>query len=262
MTQAKPARRLRKAAPKPPRPATSFAPAPTRARRDGWTPDRQIAFIDALAASGCVKEACATIGISPRSAYALRARIDAQGFRLAWDAALDYAIRRLSDECLSRALNGVAVPHYFQGQQVGEHRRYDNRLAMFLLRYRDPLHYAATLDRMVYDGHVEGAAIRLAKARDRAEDEAHGVADQDCAPDAPPFTVTPITEEQARQDEEALVRSNAPIRGSQARRTRLQEQRAQRCHEELAERRATERADLVAAIARLSGKSASGGDVV
>jgi hypothetical protein len=258
MTQAGPARRLRKAAPKPPRSATPFAPAPTRARHDGWTPERQIAFIDALAESGCVAEACATIGIAPRSAYRLRARVDAQGFRLAWDAALDYAIRRLSDACLSRALHGEPVPHYFRGEQVGEHRRYDNRLAIFLLRYRDPLRYAATLDQMVYEGHVEGAAIRLAKARDRAEGEAHGIAAGEFEPDAAPFATTPIAEEQARQVEEALVRSKAPIHGSYERRERLRKRRADLWEKEHGDRDAEARALLTAEIARLSGEGKAG----
>jgi hypothetical protein len=162
----------------------------------------------------------------------------------------------------------VAVPHFFQGEQVGEHRRYDNRLAMFLLRYRDPLRYAATLDRMVYDGDVEGAAIRFSKARDRAEGEAHGVADQDFEPVSPPFAITPILEatareeeEAAREEEEALVRSNAPIRGSQERRARLQARRAEARAEDWAGQQASLRAMLVAEIARHSGEGASGGDV-
>lgn len=211
-----------------PKPARApFTPVATRARRDGWTPERQIAFLDALAESGCVTEACASVGLSPRAAYTLRARVDAQAFRLAWDAAVDYAIRRLSDVCLSRALHGEPVPHFFKGEQVGEHRRYDNRLAMFLLRYRDPLRYAATLDQMVYTGDVEGAAIRLAKAKDRAADEAWGVTDTEFAPEpeTPPYTTVPIAEERARQAEQALVESDAPIYGDSDRRYKLNARR-------------------------------------
>lgn len=184
-----------------------------------------MAFLDALAASGCVAEACASVGKSRQAAYALRARVDAQAFRLAWDAALDYAIRRLSDECLSRAMNGVPVPHFFRGEKVGEHRRYDTRLAIFLLRYRDPLRYAATLDRMVYSGDVEGAAIRLSRHRDRAESEAWGVADFDDPIENAPFQMVPLSEEQVRQDEEALIRSDAPIYGDSDRRRRLSQRR-------------------------------------
>ena len=34
----------------------TFTPVPLRARHDGWTPETQTAFIEALAESGCVTE--------------------------------------------------------------------------------------------------------------------------------------------------------------------------------------------------------------
>ena len=142
-----------------------FEPARPRARFDGWTPERQADFIQALAESACVAEACRAVGMSERSAYALRARPDAISFRNAWDTALDYAVRRLSDAALSRALNGVAVPVFYQGEQIGERRYFDERLAMFLLRYRDPLRYGKWLDRQDWRGHPESRALDLAEAR-------------------------------------------------------------------------------------------------
>src|SRR3546814_14820256 len=75
----------------------AFDPAPVRPRRDGWTADKQIAFVEALAACGCVEEACGAVGVSRMSAYRLRARADAQSFRYAWAFALDHAIGRLGD---------------------------------------------------------------------------------------------------------------------------------------------------------------------
>ena len=233
--------------PKPPahpRPAPSprpFTPVATRPRHDGWTPEKQSGFIDALTASGCVHEACAAVGMSRQSAYLLRTRPDAQGFRLAWDAALDVAIRRLSDECYSRALNGVPVPHFYKGEQVGEHRRYDNRLATFLLRYRDPLRYAATLDQMVYDGHPEAAALGLARARDRMMDEAYGVADAEPVAQLPPFAAEPVHDALARQKGE-LRHAAERRRRAEAARTeedtrRQQEAFARRLAEEEAARR-------------------------
>ena len=141
-----------------------FDAVPLRRRVDGWTPDRQAAFIQALAETACVADACKAVGMSERSAYALRARPEAVSFRNAWDAALDYAIRRLSDAALSRALHGVAVPKYFRGEQIGEVRHYDERLTMFLLRYRDPLRYGKFLDRAEHRGHQEGAALTLLEA--------------------------------------------------------------------------------------------------
>ena len=214
--------------PAPARPA--FTPVATRARHDGWTPEKQVRFVEALAESGCVTEACGAVGMSKQSAYTLRMRTDAQGFRVAWDAALDLAIRRLSDECYSRALHGEVIPHFYQGAQIGEHRRYDNRLAMFLLRYRDPLRYAATLDQMVYAGHPETAAIAFARARERVRDEAHGLDPADVsiatmAADGPPFATTPVFTEAVRQKEQAQVEGDGPVGGSHTRRNRILEKR-------------------------------------
>ncbi len=149
-----------------------FEPARPRPRLDGWTPNRQVAFIQALAESGCVAEACGAVGMSERSAYALRARIDAISFRNAWEVALDYAIRRLGDATLSRALHGVAVPVFYRGEQVGERRHYDERLAMFLLRYRDPLRYGKWNDQREWRGHPEGPAFELNEAIEAVREDA------------------------------------------------------------------------------------------
>lgn len=143
----------------------SFMPVMTRQRHDGWTPERQCEFIAALGESGCVTDACRRVGMSTEAAYALRRRYDAVDFRLAWDAALDYAVRRLSDAALSRAIHRVAVPHYYKGEVVGEHRRFDEGLTRFILRYRDPLTYAKSWDQApVVRGHAEDFAKRLAVA--------------------------------------------------------------------------------------------------
>lgn len=172
----------------------TFNPVVTRHRHDGWTPERQCDFIEALGECGCVLDACRRVGMSSESAYALRRRYDAIDFRLAWDAALDYAVRRLSDAALSRAIHGVAVPHYYKGEIVGEHRRFDEGLTRFLLRYRDPLTYAKSWDaRPIVDGHPEQEAERLAVATDMIRDDrsrtmyeqehaaAQAVADAECA---------------------------------------------------------------------------------
>ncbi len=119
-----------------------FEPIALRQRHDGFTPLRQVEFLDALAESGCVDEACRSVGVSRSAAYALRNRIHAARFRLAWDAALDMAIQRLYGAALSRAINGVARPIFYQGKQVGERRYYDERLTQFLLRARDPANFA------------------------------------------------------------------------------------------------------------------------
>ncbi|MGN6279865.1 MAG: hypothetical protein ACTHM8_14235 [Sphingomonas sp.] len=173
------------------RPIPDFTPVATRHRHDGWTAERQVAFIEALAESGCVEESCKHVGRSATSAYALRRRIDAQSFRIAWEAALDYAVRRLSDAAFSRALHGVSRPVFYQGEQIGERRHYDERLTMFILRYRDPARYGAWLDGMIATRHPDGAAIQLAKLVDRARDDAEAFEDGRPRPKHKPIFLGP-----------------------------------------------------------------------
>lgn len=118
-----------------------FTPVPVRPRHDGWSPERQVAFLQLLAECGCVREAARGVGLSVESAYRLVRRPDAQSFRLAWKLAVEVATERLSDAVLSRAIHGVEVPHFFAGERIGTHRKYDERLAMFILRARMPEQY-------------------------------------------------------------------------------------------------------------------------
>lgn len=133
----------------PPRPAAprsskrravpdDYVLVPLRHRHDGWTPDRQLDFIEALAQTACLTEAAKAVGLSKAAAYKLRARPDAQAFRLAWDAAIDFAMAQLVDAAVGRAIHGVAVPIFFQGEQVGERREYPEHLAMFLMAAHAP----------------------------------------------------------------------------------------------------------------------------
>src|SRR5688500_16357126 len=64
-----------------------FYPVPLRARRDGWTVQRQTDFLGYLAETGSVMAAAETVGMSRKAAYALRARPGAESFAAAWDAA-------------------------------------------------------------------------------------------------------------------------------------------------------------------------------
>ena len=66
--------------------APSFVPVPVRARRDGWTAERQVAFIAALARTGCIGKAARAAGMSRESAYRLRRRKGAESFAAAWDS--------------------------------------------------------------------------------------------------------------------------------------------------------------------------------
>lgn len=57
-------------------------------RKDGWTPARQLAFLDALAATRSVTKAAAAAEMSRESAYRLRDRRDGALFAAIWDVAL------------------------------------------------------------------------------------------------------------------------------------------------------------------------------
>lgn len=57
-------------------------------RKDGWTAERQLRFLDALTATRSVVKAAAAAGISRESAYRLRARRNGGLFAVLWDRAL------------------------------------------------------------------------------------------------------------------------------------------------------------------------------
>ena len=164
----------RRRAPKPRKPVQprAFVPVPGCQRSDGWTPERQVAFIEALAQSGCVTEACAAVGMSRQAAYRLRTDPRAASFRLAWERALTVAIRRVADNAYSRALNGVVTPIFFQGEQVGERVRHDERLVMFLMRYRDTHYYGRARDSQMPKPDLDEAAQDLDDALQAVEGDA------------------------------------------------------------------------------------------
>jgi hypothetical protein len=121
-----------------------FTPVPRQCERhDGWTPERQRAFIEALADTGSVAAACKAVNMAQRGAYFLRRQPGAETFRKAWEAALQLGVQRIEDVVMDRALNGVEEPLYSYGKLVGTRTRYNDRLLMFILRNRAPERFAA-----------------------------------------------------------------------------------------------------------------------
>ena len=113
-------------------------------RHDGWTPERQRGFIEALADTGSVCAAAHAVNMAPEGAYQLRRHEEAHEFRQAWEAALALGVQRLEDVAMERALHGVEVPVYSDGKLVGTRRVYNDRLTMFLLRNRAGKRFAAS----------------------------------------------------------------------------------------------------------------------
>lgn len=116
-------------------PLPDFAPVPRKHRHDGWTPERQRAFIEALADTGSVSRAAAQVNMSPEGAYYLRRQPGAEGFRRAWEAALDFGVARMKDIAFERAIEGYLVPCFVGGKLIGWRRKYNDRLLMFCLRH-------------------------------------------------------------------------------------------------------------------------------
>jgi hypothetical protein len=66
--------------------STPHTPQRRRARHDGWTPERQLRFLQVLARTRCVTRAAAHVRMSRESAYRLRSRVGCELFALAWDS--------------------------------------------------------------------------------------------------------------------------------------------------------------------------------
>lgn len=125
-------------------PLLGFAPYVHRApRRNSITPDRQRAFIAALAATGIVTQAARRIGVSLEALYKLRNQAGAEGFAQAWDVAVDRGMARLEDCALERAIAGEERLVMHEGAVVATWRRYDTQLLVFLLRNRRGQRYGA-----------------------------------------------------------------------------------------------------------------------
>jgi hypothetical protein len=97
-----------------------------RRRHDGWTPDRQAAFVAARAAGASIAVAAAGVGMSRRAVYRLRAHPAGAGIAATWPtpmlpsegaALLDDTLAAIglsevdlamTDAALIRAMNKIA----------------------------------------------------------------------------------------------------------------------------------------------------------
>ena len=112
----------------------AFHPVPVAARRDGWTPRRQAAFVGMLAETGSVEAACRAVGMGRESAYRLRKRPGAAGFAAAWDAArgkphpaVDLSSAKATGLCAAyRARMGLLQVVMERGRCAGTYWKEDN----------------------------------------------------------------------------------------------------------------------------------------
>jgi hypothetical protein len=146
--------------------AYRWVPVLRKPRADGWTSQRQVDFIAALADTGCVKQAARKIGMNARSCYRLRRAPGAENFAAAWDTALSHAARKLVDLAFERAIHGSDEPVFDRdGHRVGRRMRQNDRLLMFLLRAYMPERFRhAHRDRRAPDEPLPAPAAPMAEA--------------------------------------------------------------------------------------------------
>ncbi len=116
----------------------AFTPADLRARHDGWTPEKQVAFVEALADTGIIRAAAARVKMTPQSVSRLRRRKDARAFDLACRTAEQIGRRGIVSVAWERAIEGTIRRHYFHGELKSEERVYSERLLIALLNRLPP----------------------------------------------------------------------------------------------------------------------------
>jgi hypothetical protein len=156
-------------------------PARTQ-RHDGWTPDRQRVFLDAVAEGFSTERACQITGLSPSSAYAFKKRANGRAFALAWRAAQLLGRDRIADTMMARAIDGYTETVTRANGDVIERHRFDNRLAMQMLtrldrmaQADDPAACAANADARAVAGEFD-AFLDLLDADAPAARAAHFLA--------------------------------------------------------------------------------------
>lgn len=131
----------RRPSPPPPPPPPKADPAERLrvhvARGDRWNKPKMAEFLRQLASTHSVSAAARAVGMHRRSAYKLRARLKGQPFDIAWEAAFRHGYDDLAHAALELALEGEDVPHYYQGELKGTHRKRNPQLMVQLLKMRN-----------------------------------------------------------------------------------------------------------------------------
>lgn len=113
-------------------------------RHDGWSVERQLLFLEALAADGHVTRAATSVGRSASSAYRLRGR--SENFARGWHAASAMAYHRLRDLALDRLDMGEVTEQLYHGKVVGTRTRYSDRLLIAMLNHLKPVAFDARVN--------------------------------------------------------------------------------------------------------------------
>jgi hypothetical protein len=184
--------RNRKAAMEEPDDLLLFAPVPLqRVTANGWTAERQRAFIAALARMGVVSHAARSVGKTARSAYQLRQHADQyQGFVPAWNEAMNRSHEEARNAALRCVSEPETVPIIRRGKVIGWRRRFNERMIASALRviadrhrvldYNADYHDRRRRARVAHYGSPEAAeAASIARREKAAEREAEQQAKRD-----------------------------------------------------------------------------------
>lgn len=106
---------------------------PLRPNRNGWTPERQASFLEALAETASVTTAATRVGMTRQSAYWLRNQPAAAQFRAAWDRALAETWVQIETTALDRAINGEVETLERDGVRTVRQRPCSPRLLIHML---------------------------------------------------------------------------------------------------------------------------------
>jgi hypothetical protein len=118
-------------------------------------------FLEALGETANITASAKAAGMSRPTAYKLR-RTDA-AFRAGWDAALLQAYEALEARVLERAMDGVRQVVRYQGEPVGEDVKYNDHVALGLLR----MHRQATERARAAGAGAEGCSAEALAAEIR-----------------------------------------------------------------------------------------------
>lgn len=115
-----------------------------RARHDGWTEERTQAFLDTLAHTGCIEDACRVSGLSDVGARRMRARFPA--FAKAWNDALKRAQRGLVAVAYQRAVEGRETVIIRKGEEFERRIAPSDAMLGLLLKRGDLVNANAGVD--------------------------------------------------------------------------------------------------------------------
>lgn len=136
-----------------------FTPVPIKTLA-GWTPAKQQMFIDSLTATGSVRMATDSVGMSQTHVYKLRTMPGGESFARAWDEAVAIGARRVRDVLIDQAIHGIPERTLLDRDTVVERRRFNHRTMIWVLQHHLPDEFpgGSTTHRRGWKGTRDGEA--------------------------------------------------------------------------------------------------------